>query len=87
MKRKKANKKYSLLVDTDNIILTIESDNKKGDKIIAPNTKEPRVVAPLPDPKKLMDNARYFSSRGDAVGTINGFLDKYIRTMDKNINI
>ena len=86
MKRKKINKSYTMSVNDKRVILSIKDNNEKSHKIITPSTKEPRVVAPLPDLEKLMDNAQYFSAKGLAGGTVKGFLDKYIRDQEEHVD-
>lgn len=80
------NKKYSLLIDSNLVVLSLKTDKEKWHKIITPNAKEPRVVAPLPDLDKLIDNARYFASKGLVDGTVRGVLNKYIHDREKDIN-
>jgi hypothetical protein len=84
-KKRRANRKYSLLVNDAHVVLSLKNGKQKGNKIVVPNAIEPRVVAPLLDVDKLIENARYFASAGLVDGTVRGNLDKYIRDREKEI--
>lgn len=85
-KSRRANRKYSLLVNDAHVVLSLKNDKEEGKKIVLPNATEPRVVAPLPDIDKSIENARYFASTGLSGGTVREILDKHIRDRQKEIN-
>lgn len=79
-KKRRTSKTYTLFVTESEVILTFSGEGKEqGNKIVLPNSREPRVVAPLPDVNRLIENARYFAAKGLAGGTVQGVLSKYIR--------
>jgi len=86
-KRRRASRKYSLLVNDAHVVLSLKNGKEKGKKIVVPNATEPRVVAPLPDIHKLVENARYLASQGLCGGTLRGNLNKYIHDREKEINV
>ncbi len=86
MKKRICNKICSLKISDKQVVLTIESDDEKAIEIISLDVKEPRVMAPLPNLKRLKDNAKYFSNEGLWGGTEKGFFEEYIRGRKEDIN-